>query len=571
MLEALDYLNLGIDNPNPRSLVSIKRADEHEIIPIGERSNFNGTIEILAEVGLSDQDLSDLGTHLEQEHGFVSDELPKKFTVRDRYLFKNSRFERRTGMWAFNPRGKFKRARTLKPLVTNRPSWESATDYLLKRAPSIWYFPNFLFEFPKRIYLQPADEETEQNRFYRNLFQGILSATDSGATIEEHISNRIESQDHFDKEFLEQLLLKMGRRISQDVFRQWNAIFSRQANTDARITAGIDETGQYIELSITDSDGYYHISERSLGFRWFFVFSLITIYTNYPSDGNRSRDVVFLLDEPASNLHAAAQSQLLKGLEPLSEHSTIIYTTHSHHMINPNWLENTYVVRNKGLDINSAISNDTARRTDITIETYRSFANAHPTETDYFQPILDVLDYKPSSLEMVADVVFVEGKNDFYTLSYMNEVIIGNPKDFVRLIPGNGAGSLEAVIRLYLGWARSFIVLLDSDFQSEKEKDRYENIFGPIVNGRVTTLGSFRPDLEGKSLEKAFEKIDRDSIMDTTYPGQTYNKKLFNRAIQECLAARTPIQITKPTVERFKDILNALRTSLSNYSGTGVQ
>ena len=543
--------------------------DEHQLIPIGERSNFNGVVEIAAQVQMTDEDIQNLRRYLIDKHTFTPVELPTTFTVQDQYTFVNSRFDKRTGIWSFDPLGRFGKSRARQLLSTDDDAWNEATDYLLERAPSIWYFPDFLFDFPKRIYVQPKQDEGEQNSFYRNLFQDILSATDPSTNIEDHISSRIDSQEEHDKEALEQLLLKMSRRISQDVFQQWNAIFNRQSNTDARITAGRDETGQYIELSIIDSDGYYHINERSLGFRWFFVFSLITIYTNYPSKGNRSRDVVFLLDEPASNLHAAAQSQLLKGLEPLSEHSTIIYTTHSHHMINPNWLENTYVVRNKGLDINSAISNDTAKRTDITIETYRSFANAHPSETDYFQPILDVLDYKPSSLEMVADVVFVEGKNDFYSLSYMSKVIIGNTTDFIALIPGNGAGSLETVIRLYLGWARNFIVLLDSDFQSEKEKTRYENIFGSIVDGRIYTLGNLRPDLQGKSLERAFEKVDRDSITAATYPGHAYNKKTFNRAIQECLAARTPVQITDLTLERFKDILKQLNVSLSNHSSGG--
>jgi len=56
---------------------------------------------------------------------------------------------------------------------------------------------------------------------------------------------------------------------------------------------------------------------------------------------------LFLLDEPASNLHSTAQAQLLKSFEKLP---SLIYTTHSHHMINPKWLEGTYVVKNEGLN-----------------------------------------------------------------------------------------------------------------------------------------------------------------------------------------------------------------------------
>ena len=235
---------------------------------------------------------------------------------------------------------------------------------------------------------------------------------------------------------------------------------------------------RYLELSIEGDDGLYYIDERSLGFRWFFVFSLITKYKR--SDPPHSQGIVYLFDEPASNLHAGAQSQLLNSLERLSPDCTIIYTTHSHYLINPNWLENTYVVINKGFDYDNAIEY-VPKGTDVTIERYRSFAAKHPDQTRYFQPILDVLDYKPSRLEMVEDVVMVEGKNDFYTLEYMKKVAgIGSSGD-IQLVPGNGAGSLDTVIRLYLGWAKEFVVLLDSDKEGAIQKRRYTDTFGPIV------------------------------------------------------------------------------------------
>ena len=285
--------------------------------------------------------------------------------------------------------------------------------------PGIWYFPNFLFDFPRRIYLDTKNSEDSKERFYRNLLTEILLSVDATATVERHIAKRITSDDPPDKTALNQLLLQLGRRITDDVFGSWNEIFQRPPSTKATFNAGVDtDDCRYLELSIEDHDGYYYIDERSLGFRWFFVFSLITKYKRSSSDD--SQGIVYLFDEPASNLHAGAQSQLLKSLDRLSENCAIIYTTHSHHLINPYWLENTYVVRNAGFDFDTAVADYTAKRTDIAIERYRSFANRHPDQTRYFQPILDVLDYRPSELEMVT-VVMVEGKNDFYTLAYLTQ------------------------------------------------------------------------------------------------------------------------------------------------------
>lgn len=48
----------------------------------------------------------------------------------------------------------------------------------------------------------------------------------------------------------------------------------------------------------------------------------------------------------------------------------------------------------------------------------------------------------------------VEGKSDFYLLRYYEEVIQGRgPKDRLRFMPGGGAGTLDELIQLYIGWA----------------------------------------------------------------------------------------------------------------------
>lgn len=358
---------------------------------------------------------------------------------------------------------------------------------------------------------------------------------------------------------MQQLLIKIGEQITTDIVESWSRIFRRQQTIEAVVEASRDEDERcYVELSIKDSDGLYYISQRSLGFRWFFVFSLVTKYK--ARDGNS--DVVFLFDEPASNLHAGAQSQLLEGLEGLSASSTIIYTTHSHHLINPKWLEGTYVVRNKGFNLDTDIDSYTSKKTDIVIEKYRAFAAKNPDQTRYFQPILDVLDYRPSELEMVPDLIMVEGKNDYYTLRYMNEVVLDNAVEGLNISPGGGAGSLSPIIRLYLGWARNFAILLDSDKAGEREKRRYSNEFGRVVEDKLHTLGDLCPELKGEALEAAFEKEDLEAVAAVGFPGEPYKKSAFNTSIQECLVTKKKVEISAKTKERFRSILTKLEDIL---------
>ena len=167
---------------------------------------------------------------------------------------------------------------------------------------------------------------------------------------------------------------------------------------------------------------------------------------------------------------------------------------------------------------------------------------------------------------MVSDVVMVEGKNDFYTLSYMYKGFInGNPAK-IQMVPGTGAGSLDSIIQLYLGWAKNFVVLLDSDKEGEKQRQRYTNAFGPILDGRLYTLGDLHQELSGKGLEKAFAKQERDDIVAATYPGERYSKTRFNRSIQECLVTERFVQMTPNTIEQFTDLFLQLSEVLSDES-----
>ena len=70
------------------------------------------------------------------------------------------------------------------------------------------------------------------------------------------------------------------------------------------------EQNFYVEIRIEENSDSFYISERSVGFRWFFSFLFFILFRK-----NRKTDLgetLFLLDEPASNLHSTAQKKLLE-------------------------------------------------------------------------------------------------------------------------------------------------------------------------------------------------------------------------------------------------------------------
>jgi hypothetical protein len=312
--------------------------------------------------------------------------------------------------WSINLRGKPSSSEKVRNL--HGEAWQKAIKTIKAFLPRVVYFPNFLFEFPDRIFLENPPSEGEKHEFYRAVLQDVLDAIGDKTNLEEHVLKRAKSTDEFDKKSLDSVLLKMGAHITKTVFSNWNKIFKKPVGKKEIVVAsGIDARGAcYLHLRLKQDSEYYEIGERSLGFRWFFTYLLLTQYRGFRKEG--PRNIVFLLDEPASNLHSSAQAQLLDSFAGLPDGCDIIYTTHSHHMINPEWLEGAFVVKNEGLDYNDE-EEFTSRRTLVSLTKYREFVAKYPNQTTYFQPILDVLDYCPGKLEDVAEVVMVEGKMTF--------------------------------------------------------------------------------------------------------------------------------------------------------------
>ena len=221
-----------------------------------------------------------------------------------------------------------------------------------------------------------------------------------------------------------------------------------------------------------------------------------------------NNNALFLLYEPASNLHSAAQKQLRDSFSKLEN---VIYTTHSQYLINPQWLESTFVVVNEGLNYGQENDNYSSNKTDIKLYYYRDFVSRNPSKTNYFQPILDVLDYAPSNLEIVPKMVITEGKNDYYTFNYYQE-ILKKIRNRISILPGTSAGNMEYQISLLLGWGTKFIILLDSDNEGKLQRRRYEELFGPKIANSIYTYEMINPNFGGIETEYLFTSDDRIKI-----------------------------------------------------------
>lgn len=564
--------DLDVINPEMASLRSRERW-----IPISERANFNDTIEIAAVIELSADDKQALERHMRDRFDLTMTKVPDSLKITEKHVFENSRFVRTNNIWDLvfqGTKGRQRNPRYYGGFKGVSPEWQSAVNVLKAQLPRIWYFPNFLFELPERFSLAQeesvdGDEEQDRSRFYRSTFEQILEQISMGANLQTHVVERLESSERADQRNLDAVLLKMGGVITDTIFKGWDRIFgSRPVGQEVQLEAQSEGGEPYLELRIKGSDGYYDLSERSLGFRWFFMFLLMTSFHGPQSSGGAQP--LFLLDEPASNLHSTAQAELLKSFQTIVEKCDLVYTTHSHHLIDVRWLDSAYIVKNEALgplDKDDHLLRRIGANTSVTATRYRRFVAENPSETSYFQPVLDLLDYRPSVLEPVPDVVLVEGKSDFYLLRYAREVLKLGPD--VKLVPGGGAGSLDPLIRLHVGWGKSFTVLLDGDGEGLKQKERYESKFGPVVNGRCLLLPDVCGDQAVEVVEELLDEKDRKQVTSKIFPvgGAPKPKKALSKAVLELYARQEAVQLSSASEERLAALLGRLKEALSAQSG----
>ena len=566
ILEAIDFFQKDV-----------LQGQEHTVIPKSKKGNFNDSVSVEAILELDADDQSLIrDSAMEANFKVKSDYFPTHIKIEKRYKFTNSSFDAgKSGMfWSLNIVGVEKRKKKEKN-IDDSSAYDAVTEYIAKELlPPIIYYPNFLTKFPQRIFLRKRPNEDSEQGFYRGVLQDVLDSLDQDYTIQQHLVERIHSTAEQDKESLNVVLNKVAAKITSVVFKEWEELFASKGKKII-IEKGTELLGEesypYLDIKLQEGSDEYSIAERSLGFTWFFSFLLFTEFRK-----NRVKDkgeILFLIDEPASNLHSTAQTKLLRTFERIVSKSKLIYTTHSHHLINPELLESAYIVKNKAVDYEENALDFDAQKTDITATSYRQFVAEHPDQHTYFQPILDTLEYQPSNLELAQEIVIVEGKNDFYTFKYIHDFFLEKglkSRVALHFYPGNGAGQNDRIIRLYTAWGWKFSVLVDGDAAGNRAKTKYQKEIGNFMENRCLPLNNIDQKWKGKSTEDLFSQAERMRIIKEVYPKVTvYSKNYFNEAIQNLIASKTLVKLNESTVKRFEKIFLKAREALDTSDFIG--
>lgn len=483
-----------------------------ERLPRHLLAHFSGEIMVKATLALDEKDKHLVVSYLKSEYDITLDaeSIPDQIALARSDIFKRGDYVNTTKSIDQNfliKKGRQKAART--PNADESSNLYSA---FWAFTPDIAYHDSFLFDFPDRIYL--TNRPGTRDLVYRQMFEDVLAA----GKIPYHLSDitrrvkepkyKIPWPSFFniwtnddDKNKVQQIIDQASQTITEIVLGKWNKIFGetpgdkeiivqfgvekgRKWNSETKVYEDIDDHDIYVSLEIKHGTRRFPIKDRSLGFRWFFAFLL---FTQFRASGRNYRPVLFLFDEPAANLHAAAQKRLVESFPEIATgNNMLMYSTHSHYMISPDWLEQTFIVTNNSDLPSDGILQAAVRdeeSLDVKVDLYRQFANNHPNDTSYFQPIIDRLDVVPSTFDISLPSVILEGKSDYYVLRYACH--LHNLND-LRFLPASGAGTFGSLISIGSSWGTKFLFLLDGDGAGLKEQRRYAEEHGARHESLVT-------------------------------------------------------------------------------------
>jgi ABC-type Mn2+/Zn2+ transport system ATPase subunit len=581
ILEAIS--NFVSRDAHTRNLVETyyAKVEASSFVPKHRRGRFTETISIACDAVLTDDDIQHAAALAKGRTGcnILTDTFPARIKVVKAFVFKDSALIEQRNRWTMSftyTKGKGKKTHRAD---STTDVWQAVASALQGRLPEIVYFPTLLFDVPDRIYLEETDDETVENSYYRRVFSDILHEVDQNYSVQNHIIRRIrdaETASAAEKFFrallgasiegdVDTVIREVSNKASKEIIGAWDEIFDRKlVNKRIEFNWDLDPNkgnAIYIEPFIIDGQSKYLLRERSAGFRWFFSFLL---FTQFRKARNSGRPTIYLFDEPAANLHSGAQMKLLDGFKRIcGENDLIVYSTHSHYMVNPLWLEKAYIVENLAIDLSSDEADQfSTQPNDIKATSYKHFVAQNPNRLAYFRPVLDALKHQISPLEFRGPAVFLEGKYDFYPFVYLQDRL---GAEVIASFPVNGAGDMGPLITLFRGWAVPFVVLLDSDKAGDRERIRYERDYD-LGSSQILQLHEALPALKGQSFEGLFKEDVKAAIARAGVGRGHKLKEDASQLFQLLIATNDPSPKIGNTLKVFQKIHVAILERLAQQS-----
>jgi ABC-type multidrug transport system ATPase subunit len=276
------------------------------------------------------------------------------------------------------------------------------------------------------------------------------------------------------------------------------------------------------------------LDNQSTGFRYFFDLFF------YLQSGQISAGDIFVMDEPAINLHPSAQKELRVFLKEFaySNNITILLASHSPFLIDLNHLDELRIIENK----------------DNVVRIHNCFTAVNYGDPDSLLPIKEALTVENHILvNPEKTVVFVEGITDYNYLTAFK--LLFENEDIIFLLI-NGVGSDEnhckEISKRLLKIRKDAIVLVDNDTAGKRMKE----INAENSELKVVSLADI--DENFKEIESLFSNADlkKSELIDGN--GE-FCKHASTSAVFKKRLANDSSYITDETRNNFKKLFEKLK------------
>lgn len=342
---------------------------------------FSGTVKLGAKLSCS----SDLLKSNEKLSKYFKDKSGTKISFEFTYKFEDSLFV--SGSDKKNIR------------LNNQPVEDADRAEIFKimgkDGPKVFYYDDFKFVVPRAIRFWGSSKDASVNKLYyeatgnmhwQEIFDDILRGSNEKANnFQVDVVDWYDDANNKDVSIAENRLRNMGKYLDE-ILREW--IDAQHYNIEGfEITKKPPETEEDKEfhdfrISIKAGMNSYDMDERSKGLQWSFCFHMLTKIRQNRED----TAFIFLLDEPANNLHISPQNKMLTHLNNLcNKESAVIYSTHAPELIGVEneCYENTFIAKN----------NNENELKDTNIKLYKLLESGDFLDIQDIEPMLAKLSY----------------------------------------------------------------------------------------------------------------------------------------------------------------------------------
>lgn len=262
------------------------------------------------------------------------------------------------------------------------------------------------------------------------------------------------AMENDDENQLEIYRNKIKEKIKYNVQKKFNEFYSEE-NVQIKISFKKD----FIRILVKTNENTTNINERSNGLRWY-----LNLFIDILANDIKGTNVIYLLDEPGVYLHVNAQRELLRLFYDLCKNDNqVVYSTHSPYMIDSNNIINI-----------RAIEKDEKGHTNIYNTAYDNKFNSiskRETLSPLIQAIGSDLRFNIGPQAQKLNVV-TEGITDYMYYTAMLYYLNVAEENMPYIIPAVGAGNINVIVSILIGWGCDFKIILDYDKAGFVECDK---------------------------------------------------------------------------------------------------